>query len=133
MATGRIPRKPLVLLHGKIKTPPFSRDARIEAGELMRSVQEGESLEMPHSRPMPSIGPRCHEIRVPDENTTWRIVYRIDPDAIPVAEVFAKKTNKTPKWIIDICKKRFRKYDGDKSEAEKKAKEPMTKTPKKGS
>jgi hypothetical protein len=41
MATGRIPRKPLVRLHGEIKTPPFSREARIEAGELLRSVQEG--------------------------------------------------------------------------------------------
>jgi hypothetical protein len=84
MATGRTPRKPLVLLHGEIKSPPFSREARIEAGGLLRSIQEGESLEMPHSRLMPSIGRGCHEIRVPDEDKTWRIVYRIDADAIPM-------------------------------------------------
>ncbi len=39
---------------------------------LLRDLQEGESLGMPHSRPMPGIGPRCHELRVNDENKTWR-------------------------------------------------------------
>ena len=50
-------RTPLVWLHGEIKTPPFTREARVEAGTLLRRLQEGERLEMPHSRPMPSIGP----------------------------------------------------------------------------
>lgn len=68
---------------------------------------------MPHSRPMPSIGPRCHELRMNDEDKIWRIVYRIDTDAIVIAEVFAKKTNKTPKEVIDVCKKRLKKYDED--------------------
>jgi len=63
--------KPLVWLQGEIKTPPFSYDARIEAGVLLRRLQRGESLELPHSRPMPSIGRRCHELRIPDENLTW--------------------------------------------------------------
>jgi predicted XRE-type DNA-binding protein len=30
-----------------------------------------------------------------DEGLTWRIVYRVDPDAIVIAEVFAKKTAQT--------------------------------------
>ncbi len=47
---------------------------------------------MPHSRPMPSIGPRCHELRIQDQSKTWRIVYRRDSDAIVIAEVFAKTT-----------------------------------------
>ncbi|WP_448268256.1 hypothetical protein [Nostoc sp. DSM 114159] len=53
--------KPLVWLHGEVKTPPFSQEARIEAGVLLRQLQEDESLGLPHSRPMPSIGIHCHE------------------------------------------------------------------------
>ena len=52
-------RKPLVWLHGEIKTPPFSRNARIEAGTLLRRLQEGDSIGMPLARPMPSVGPAC--------------------------------------------------------------------------
>lgn len=76
--------KPLVWLHGEVKTPPFSQAARIETGYLLRSLQESENLSLPHSRPMPSIGARCHELRITDRNATWRIVYRVDPDAIVI-------------------------------------------------
>src|SRR5213593_4748358 len=41
MAPGE---KPLVWLHGQIKTPPFSREARIEAGYLLGRLQQGENL-----------------------------------------------------------------------------------------
>src|SRR5687768_2345670 len=34
--------KPLVWLHGEIKTPPFSPEARLEAGVLLRKLQQGE-------------------------------------------------------------------------------------------
>ncbi len=103
--------KPLVWLHGEIKTPPFSMMARIEAGILLRKLQQGEKLFMPHSRPMPSIGKRCHELRIVDASTNWRIVYRIDSDAIVVLEVFVKKTKQTPKSVIDKCKQRISQYD----------------------
>ncbi len=105
--------KPLVWLHGEIKTPPFSSSARIEAGFLFRLLQMGETLSMPHSRPMPSIGKNCHELRINDENTTWRIIYRIDDDAIIILEVFSKKTQLTPKKIIDVCKKRIKEYENE--------------------
>ncbi|MDZ7290510.1 MAG: type II toxin-antitoxin system RelE/ParE family toxin [candidate division KSB1 bacterium] len=105
--------KPLAWLHGEIKTPPFSQSARIEAGFLLRKLQQGEKLSMPHSRPMPSIGLRCHELRISDEEKIWRIIYRIDSDAIVIAEVFDKKSNKTPKWVIEACKQRLKRYDAD--------------------
>jgi phage-related protein len=60
---------------------------------------------------MPSIGRRCHELRINDQNATWRVVYRIDPDAIVILEVFSKQTQKTPQVVIDVCKKRIRMYD----------------------
>ena len=103
--------KPLVWLKGEVKTPPFSSNALIEAGILLRRLQQGEMIGLPNSRPMPSIGKRCHELRVVDENVTWRILYRVDPDAVIIGEVFAKKTTTTPKRIIDVCKERFKIYD----------------------
>ncbi len=103
--------KPLIWLHGEIKTPPFSMMARITAGLLLRKLQQGEKLSMPHSRPMPVIGKRCHELRIDDAVISWRIIYRIDDDAIVVLEVFVKKTQQTPKSIIDKCQQRIRQYD----------------------
>lgn len=104
-------RKPLGWLHGEIKTPPFSTEARIEAGCLLGRLQRGELLALPHARPMPGIGPRCHELRVKDARAEWRIIYRIDPDAILIAEVFDKKTRETPARIINTCRRRLREYD----------------------
>jgi len=60
---------------------------------------------------MPSIGRRCHELRIPDEDKTWRIVYQIDDDAIVILEIFAKKDRTTPRYVVDTCKKRIRDYD----------------------
>jgi phage-related protein len=68
---------------------------------------------MPHSRPMPSVGAHCHELRINDENSTWRILYRADHDAILILDVFQKKTGKTPKTVIEVCQRRARKYDAD--------------------
>jgi len=77
--------KPLVWLHGEIKTPPFSRAARMAAGYLLRLLRDAEA--------------------------DWRIVYRLDPDAVVILEVFAKKTRTTPKTVIDACTRRLREYD----------------------
>lgn len=103
--------RPLVWLSGEIKTPPLSTNARIEAGYLLRLLQRRKKLSMPQSRPMPSVGRRCHELRITDETQIWRIIYRTDIDAIVILEVFDKKTNQTPKQIIDACKKRLKNYD----------------------
>lgn len=103
--------KPLVWLEGEVKTPPFSAAARLEAGYLLRRLQRGERLSMPHSRAMPAIGRRCHELRVNDADQTWRIIYRTDADAVVIMEVFSKKTNQTPKPVIDTCRRRIKDYD----------------------
>lgn len=103
--------KPLAWLKGEIKTPPFSSEARIEAGFILRRLQQGERLGLPHSRPMPTIGPRCHELRIRDREQTWRIVYRIDQDAILILEIFRKKTPTTPRGVIGDCRRRLRHYD----------------------
>ena len=89
----------------------FSLEARLEAGFLLRRLQQGESLGMPQSRPMPVIGSRCHELRINDENTTWRVIYRIDEDAIVIVDVFQKKTQTTPASVIRNYQRRLDDYD----------------------
>ena len=108
--------KALVWLHGEVKTPPFSPAARVEAGLLLRRLQAGEQLTLPHSRPLPAIGPRCHELRIPDEHVSWRIVYRLDPDAVIVAEVFHKTTRST-RDTSSRCRRRLRVYDAQANPA----------------
>ena len=103
--------KPLVWLHGEVRTPPFSQEARGEAGVLLRRLQNGENLGMPQSRSMPNIGRRCHELRVRNRSANWRMIYRVDIDAIVLLEVFAKKTGKTPAAVIRACKARLKRYD----------------------
>lgn len=110
--------KPLVWLKGEVKTPPFSAEARIEVGYLLRLVQRGDLLMLPHSRPMPAIGVRCHELRISDTAGTFRILYRVDTDAVVILEVFGKKTQRTPGTVIEACKRRLRDYDRLTSEEE---------------
>jgi phage-related protein len=104
--------KPLVWLNGEVRTPSFSKQARVEAGFLLRLLQRGEVLSLPCSRPMPSVGRGCHELRINDRNVTWRIVYRADPDAVVILDVFRKMTRATPQHVIENCKRRFRVYEG---------------------
>ena len=103
--------KALMVLKGEIKTPPMSEEARREVGYLIRRLQGGDLLSMPLSRPMPSIGPRCHELRVNDKTKNWRVIYRIDADAVVVVDIFGKTTRETPRQMIDECKRRLRQYD----------------------
>ena len=102
--------KPLLWMAGEVKSPPLSDEARLEAGFLLRRLQRGDNLSMPHSRPMPSIGRGCHELRIVDEDATWRIVYFVDRDAVLILEVFSKKSRQTPKRVMDTCKKRLSAY-----------------------
>ena len=108
----RPPDKPLLWLHGVVKSPPLSPAGRLHAGVLLRRLQRGEMLPMPDSRPMPGIGPGCHELRLRDAGGIWRIIYRVDADAIVILDVFQKKTAKTPQRVLDTCRQRLRDYDG---------------------
>ena len=103
--------KPLAWLHGEIQTPPFSGEARVEAGYLLRLLQRGQPLGMPISRPIPSLGRRCHELRINDRAGSWRIIYRVDADAIVIAEVFSKKSRAIPEAVLEVCRRRLREYD----------------------
>jgi phage-related protein len=83
--------------------------ARVQAGFLLRSLQRGDQLGMPHARPMPSIGPGVLELRITDGSTNaeWRIVLKPERDVIAVLHFFQKKTQKTPQSVLDLCKQRL--------------------------
>ena len=88
--------KPLAWLRGEVKTPPFSPEARVDAGVLLRRLQRGESLGLPASQPMPVIGVRCHELRIGDRDQTWRIVYHVADDAIVILDVSPRRRPRRP-------------------------------------
>ena len=104
---------------GDFRRPPFSPQAKEECAGLLRRLQNGEKLEMPQSRPMPSIGAGCHELRVRDAEANWRLIYFVDSDAIVVLHVFAKKTQETPQSAIKLSQVRLKIYRDVRARAEK--------------
>ncbi|MGI8979699.1 MAG: type II toxin-antitoxin system RelE/ParE family toxin [Pirellulaceae bacterium] len=103
--------KPLLWLHGEVKTRPFTTEGRQETGMLLRLLQEGEQLGMPQAEPLPGVGPRCGALRVRDAGHNWRIMYRIDADAVLVLDVYAKRTRQIPGEVMQRCKQRLKQYD----------------------
>lgn len=45
-----------------------------------------------------------------DGDANWRLVYHVADDAIVVLDVFAKKTQTTPKSVLAACRKRLAAY-----------------------
>jgi phage-related protein len=114
-SSGHLPKR-LRILGGELKTPPMSHEARRLAGGCLRAVQDGGRVPPPVSKPLPSLGRRCHELRIDDGAVTWRVLYRVDPDVVLVGDVFAKKTERLPRHILAACRKRFAEYDRKRAE-----------------
>jgi len=55
-------------------------------------------------------------IKGDDENKTWRLFYRLDPDAIIILEVTEKKTQATSKATIQTCQKRLKSYESHRKQ-----------------
>ena len=102
----------IVWIKTKIKTPPFSEDARIQAGTLLRRIQYGEKLSMPHSEPIPIIGNNCHALRIRDaeKKIFWRIIYHISSEYIVVLNVFGKQRNRISNSEIELSQKRLSQF-----------------------
>jgi phage-related protein len=84
---------------------------RLEMGFLLRRLQHGEPIAPPHSKPMPTVGKRCHELRVQDIRGNWRLIYRVETDAIVILDIFSKKTQKTPASVLENCRLRLKEYE----------------------
>ena len=103
--------KPLVWLHGEVKTPPLSAPGADRGRCTFEGCSSVSYLSLPQSRPLPTVGQQCQELRIVDAQSTWRIVYRLDADAVVILEVFSKKMQTTPKSVIEACQRRLREYD----------------------
>lgn len=99
--------KPLTFLGDALKAlRSFPEDARQEAGYQLDKVQQGEQPD--DFKPMPTIGKGVEEIRVWDENGTFRVVYTARlVDAVYVLHAFQKKTQTTSKQDIETAKQRY--------------------------
>lgn len=92
--------------------------ARRTAGYLLRRLQRNHELGDHQFKPMPSIGKHCYELRFDDdaERKSWRVIYRIDKDAIVVVHRFEKTTTKTPKKDRDLAIQRLKEYDNEQKQ-----------------
>ena len=105
------PVKEWLPLFDVVPAPTMSDAAKEEVALLVEQLERGEVPTFPQSRPMPSIGARCHELRVREADGNWRIFYRVDSDRVVAVHVLWKTTQKTPQSSIDLSKKRLTQYD----------------------
>lgn len=82
-------------------------EARETAGHQLFKVQQGK--EPDDWKPMPSVGGGVQEIRVWDENGSYRVLYVAKfEEAVYVLHVFEKRSQKTPTIDIQLAKSRYR-------------------------
>ena len=101
----------LVKVHDKAREDirSFPKVVKKDIGELLFKLQLGVSLGMPESRPMPSLHPGAHELRIRDSDGTYRVFYYLKCEAgILVFHAFTKKTQKTPLNEIVLGRKRLK-------------------------
>ena len=99
-----------VLFHPKAleEFRELPKPIRSAFGELLRILQEGISLGMPASRPMPSVARGVDELRVKDVSGQYRAFYLKKSSAgILVLRAFHKKTQETPTSEIKLARKRL--------------------------
>ena len=63
---------------------------------------------------MPTVGTRCHELRVDDADHRRRVIYRVDVDSVLVVDVFVKRTRATPGRVVAGCRRRLARYDRER-------------------
>jgi len=51
------------------------------------------------------------KLRIVDADKSWRLIHRIDSDAIVIANIFNKTTRTTPRRVIEESRRRLRLYD----------------------
>jgi phage-related protein len=83
---------------------------RARRGRLSAAAASGWRDSVDASFAADALGAGCHELRIVDRDSTWRIVYFVEREAVVILEVFSKKTRETPKQVIETCKSRLRLY-----------------------
>ena len=99
-----IHRKKITFLGGSAgQIRSFPDSARKDSGFQLDKVQQG--LEPDDWEPMTSVGPGCKEIRIWEDDGTYRVLYVAKfAEAVYVLNAFKKTTRKTPQANIDAAK-----------------------------
>jgi phage-related protein len=95
----------------------FPEDARRKTGKAIRDLQRGLVVQMPLSRPMPSVGVGVAEIRAREPTGIYRTFYYLKSKrGVIVFHAFVKKTQKTPQHEIKLARQRLMEmlYDEEK-------------------
>ena len=87
----------------------FPRKARKAIGAAIWELQQGRTLALPLSRPMPSIAAGAHELRGRDARGSYRVLYCLQPDqGVLVLSAFWKRTRSTPIVQVRLAQRRLR-------------------------
>jgi phage-related protein len=87
----------------------FPEAIRGHLADALARLDEGHTLSMPTSRPMPSIGKSVHELRFRDRAGIYRVIYVfVGGGTIYLLHAFMKKTGPTPRQNIELAKKRLK-------------------------
>jgi phage-related protein len=88
----------------------FPEEVRGDLADALARLQEGQTLGMPLSRPMPSIGAGVHELRFRDRSGIYRVIYYLaGAGTIWLLHAFNKKTAQTPRHNIEVARERLRR------------------------
>lgn len=82
---------------------------REDLADALAKLEAGLLLSMPLSRPMPSIGPRVHELRFRDRSGVYRVIYFVAVSGvIHLLCAFKKTTQKTEQRHLELAQRRFK-------------------------
>ena len=80
----------------------------MELADALARFDEGHTLSMPLSRPMPSIGKGVHELRPRDRSGVCRVIYVLQgASRMWQLHAFMKKTAQTSPRNIELARKRL--------------------------
>src|SRR3954452_2922942 len=87
----------------------FPEDVRGDLADALARLEEGHTLSMPLSRPMPSIGRGVHELRFRDRSGIYRVIYvLITGGEVVLLHALMKKTSQTPHQNIELAQRRLK-------------------------
>ena len=87
----------------------FPEEIKEDLADALARLDEGLSLSMPLSRPMPSIGRGVHELRLKDRTGIYRVFYVVARQGdVWLVHAFKKKAQQTPQQNIELAKKRIK-------------------------
>ncbi|OYW36207.1 MAG: hypothetical protein B7Z35_13275 [Hydrogenophilales bacterium 12-61-10] len=99
--------KPIRFLGNALKSlRDFPDEARQDAGYQLDKLQRGGQPD--DFKSMPSIGKGVEEIRIWNDEGTYRVIYTARmADAVVVLHAFQKKTQTTSKRDLETARERF--------------------------